>query len=135
MKSDAADYSIDDLKRDRKAAWTGVRNYQARNNLKAMGKGDLVLFYHSVVGKEIKGVAEVTREYYPDPTTQDEAWVVVDLKPVTPFNLPVTLEQIKNHPKLENISLVKQSRLSVMPITKSEFKIILTLGKTKCKGV
>ncbi len=96
-----------------------------------MKKGDRVLFYHSVVGKEIKGMARVTRESYPDPTTDDPAWVVVDLKPVKPMKVPVTLEQIKSHAKLREIALIKQSRLSVMPLTPAEFKIILELGKTR----
>ncbi len=135
VKQEPSKYSWDQFLKDKKTYWDGVRNYQARNNLKEMGKGDLVFFYHSVVGKEVKGVAQVTREYYPDPTTQDDAWVVVDLKPVTTLKETVTLEQIKNHPKLENISLIKQSRLSVMPLTKTEFKTILSMGKTKCKGL
>jgi len=108
----------------------GVRNYQARNNLQAMKKGDRVLFYHSVVGKEIKGIARVTRESYPDPTTDDDAWVVVDLKPVKPLKIPVTLEHIKSHSKLKEIALIKQSRLSVLPLTPAEYKTILGMGKT-----
>ena len=96
-----------------------------------MKKGDNLLFYHSVVGKEIVGIAEVTREAYPDPTTDDERWVVVDLKPIKPFKVPVTLEEIKTHKELSEIALIKQARLSVMPITKKEFQILLKLGKTK----
>ena len=135
VKQEPSKYSWEQFVKDQGTYWDGVRNYQARNNLQAMKKGDLVFFYHSVVGKEVKGVAKVTRESYPDPTTHEEAWVVVDLKPVTPFKEPVTLDRIKKHSKLEDISLIKQSRLSVMPLTKTEFKIILTLGKTQCKGV
>ncbi len=103
---------------------------QARNNLKAMKKGDKLLFYHSVIGKEIVGIAEVTREAYPDPTTDDHRWVVVDLIPVKGFKIPVTLEDIKAHKELSEIALIKQARLSVMPITKKEFQILLKLGKT-----
>jgi predicted RNA-binding protein with PUA-like domain len=96
-----------------------------------MKKGDQLFFYHSVIGKQIVGIAQVTRESYPDPTTDDPAWVVVDLKPIKSLRVPVTLAQIKSHPKLKEIALVKQSRLSVIPLTQSEFKIILGLGKTK----
>ena len=89
--------------------------------------------YHSVVGKEIVGIAEVTREAYPDPTTDDERWVVVDLKPIKPFKVPVTLEEIKTHKELSEIALIKQTRLSVIPITKKEFQVLLKLGKTSLK--
>ena len=98
-----------------------------------MTKGDNLLFYHSVVGKEIVGIAEGTRESYPDPTTDDERWVVVDLKPIKPFKVPVTLEQIKVHKELSEIALIKQTRLSVIPITKKEFQVLLKLGKTTLK--
>lgn len=131
VKQEPSKYSWQQFVEDRETYWDGVRNYQARNNLQAMKKGDRVLFYHSVVGKEIKGIARVTRESYPDPTTDDPAWVVVDLKPVKPMKVPVTLEQIKSHAKLREMALVKQSRLSVMPLTPAEFKIILELGKTR----
>ncbi len=131
VKQEPSKYSWEQFVDDKETYWDGVRNYQARNNLQAMKKGDQVLFYHSVVGKEIKGIARVTRESYPDPTTDDPAWVVVDLKPVKPMKVPVTLEQIKSHAKLREMALVKQSRLSVMPLTPAEFKIILELGKTR----
>ncbi|MCH6579029.1 MAG: EVE domain-containing protein [Nitrospinae bacterium] len=131
VKQEPSKYSWQQFVEDRETYWDGVRNYQARNNLQAMKKGDRVLFYHSVVGKEIKGIARVTRESYPDPTTDDPAWVVVDLKPVKPMKVPVTLEQIKSHAKLREMALIKQSRLSVMPLTPAEFKIILELGKTR----
>jgi len=131
VKQEPSKYSWEELLKDKATYWDGVRNYQARNNLQAMKKGDQVLFYHSVVGKLIMGIARVTRESYPDPTTDDPAWVVVDIKPIKSLKIPVTLEQIKAHPKLQEISLIKQSRLSVMPVTQSEFKIILGLGKTK----
>ena len=131
VKQEPSKYSWERFLKDKETYWDGVRNYQARNNLQAMKKGDQVLFYHSVVGKQIMGIARVTRESYPDPTTDDPAWVVVDLKPIKSLKVPVTLEQIKSHPKLKEISLIKQSRLSVMPVTSSEFKIILELGKTR----
>ncbi len=131
VKQEPSKYSWEEFLKDKKTYWDGVRNYQARNNLQAMKKGDQVFFYHSVVGKQIVGIAQVTRESYPDPTTDDPAWVVVDLKPIKSLKVPVTLAQIKSHPKLNEIALVKQSRLSVIPLTQSEFKIILELGKTK----
>jgi len=131
VKQEPSKYSWEQFVEDKETYWDGVRNYQARNNLQAMKKGDRVLFYHSVVGKEIKGIARVTRESYPDPTADDPAWVVVDLKPVKPMKVPVTLEQVKSHAKLREIALIKQSRLSVMPLTPAEFKIILEMGKTR----
>ena len=131
IKQEPSQYNWKQFEKDRETYWDGVRNYQARNNLKNMKKGDNLLFYHSVVGKEIVGIAEVTKEAYPDPTTDDERWVVVDLKPIKPFKVPVTLEEIKTHKELSEIALIKQARLSVMPITKKEFQILLKLGKTK----
>ena len=133
IKQEPSQYNWKQFEKDRETYWDGVRNYQARNNLKNMKKGDNLLFYHSVVGKEIVGIAEVTREAYPDPTTDDERWVVVDLKPIKPFKVPVTLEQIKVHKELSEIALIKQTRLSVIPITKKEFQILLKLGKTSLK--
>jgi predicted RNA-binding protein with PUA-like domain len=134
VKQEPSKYNWEQFVQDKGTYWDGVRNFQARNNLKAMKKGDLVLFYHSVVGKEIKGIARVSKEFYPDPTTDDPNWVVVDLKPVQAFNKPVTLEDIKGHSKLKDIALIKQSRLSVMPIKETEFKTILQLGETKQPG-
>lgn len=131
VKQEPSQYSWEQFVKEGKTYWDGVRNYQARNNLQAMKKGDRVLFYHSVVGKEVMGLARITRESYPDPTTDDPAWVVVDLKPIKPLKVPVTLEQIKSHAKLKEIALIKQSRLSVMPLTRSEFEIIMEMGKTK----
>jgi predicted RNA-binding protein with PUA-like domain len=131
VKQEPSKYSWEQFVKDKNTYWDGVRNYQARNNLKEMKKGDNLLFYHSVIGKEVVGVAEVTREAYPDPTTDDDRWVVVDLKPVTTMNKPVTLEAIKSHPELQSIALVKQSRLSVSPLTAKEFKTILGMGSTK----
>ncbi len=130
VKSEPFKYSWDQLVKDRSTYWDGVRNYTARNNLQAMKKGDHVLYYHSNEGKEVVGVAKVTRESYPDPTTDDERWVVVDLAPLKPLKEPVTLAAIKADPKLAEIALVKQSRLSVMPIDKKAFDHILKLGKT-----
>ena len=130
IKQEPSQYSWQQFEKDGSTYWDGVRNYQARNNLKAMKKGDKLLFYHSVIGKEIVGIAEVTRESYPDPTTNDERWVVVDLKPLKAFKIPVPLEIIKTHQELSDIPLIKQSRLSVMPIKKKEFQELLKLGKT-----
>lgn len=133
VKQEPSKYSWEQFVKDKETYWDGVRNYQARNNLKEMKKGDHVLFYHSVVGKEIMGIAKVTKEAYPDPTTDDDRWVVVNLKPVVSMKNTVTLEDIKSHPDLQSIALVKQSRLSVSPLTKEEFKIILEMGQTKIK--
>ena len=130
VKQEPSQYSWQQFEKDGSTYWDGVRNYQARNNLKAMKKGDKLLFYHSVIGKEIVGIAEVTRESYPDPTTNDERWVVVDLKPLKAFKVPVPLEIIKTQQELSDIPLIKQSRLSVMPIKKKEFQVLLKLGKT-----
>ena len=130
VKQEPSKYSWKQFEKDGSTYWDGVRNYQARNNLKAMNKGDLVLFYHSVIGKEIVGIAKVIRQSYPDPTTDDDRWVVVDLKPIKPFKVPVSLDEIKGHKDLTEIALIKQSRLSVMPVTKKEFQVLLKLGKT-----
>lgn len=133
VKQEPSKYSWEQFVKDKETYWDGVRNYQARNNLKEMKKGDHVLFYHSVVGKEIMGVAKVTKEAYQDPTTDDDRWVVVNLKPVVTMTNTVTLEDVKSHPDLQSIALVKQSRLSVSPLTQDEFEIILAMGKTKIK--
>ena len=130
VKQEPTQYSWQQFEKDGGTYWDGVRNYQARNNLNIMKKGDIVLFYHSVIGKEIVGIAKITCEAYPDPTTDDERWVVVDIKPIKPFKIPVTLENIKGHKELSEIALIKQSRLSVMPLSKKEFQFILKLGKT-----
>jgi predicted RNA-binding protein with PUA-like domain len=127
-KSEPFKYSWDQLVKDRSTYWDGVRNAEARNNLQAMRKGDLVLFYHSNEGKEVVGVAKVTRESYPDPTTDDERWVVVDLAPVKALKEPVTLADIKADPKLAEIPLIKRSRLSVTPMPKAAFDRILKKG-------
>jgi len=128
VKSEPFKYSWQQFLEDKGTFWDGVRNYQARNNLKAMKEGDLVLFYHSNVGKEVVGVAKVTRTAYPDPTTDDSRWVAVDLVPVESLARPVTLEQIKQDALLQDIALVRQGRLSVMPLKAAEFDRILALG-------
>jgi predicted RNA-binding protein with PUA-like domain len=113
-------------------AWTGVRNHTAKLNLMKMKKGDRAFFYHSNVGKEIVGVAEIAREHYPDPTAKPgEPWVVVDVKVAEPLPQPVTLEAIKNEPKLKDMALLKQSRLSVQPVTDAEWKIVCKMGGLK----
>jgi predicted RNA-binding protein with PUA-like domain len=129
VKSEPSKYSWDKFESDKQTFWDGVRNYQARNNLKAMKKGDLVLWYHSNQGKEIVGIAKVVKEAYQDPTTSDPNWVVVDLKPFKKLKNPVSLELIKADPKLQQIGLIKQSRLSVMPVTAAEFDHILALSE------
>lgn len=128
IKQEPSTYSWDRFVKDGGTAWTGVRNFQARNNLKAMRKGDRVLYYHSVKGKEVVGVAAVTRGAYPDPTAKAGDWVCVDLKPVKKLATSVTLEQIKKIPDLEEIPLLKHSRLSVMPLTEEEYDTILHIG-------
>jgi predicted RNA-binding protein with PUA-like domain len=128
VKSEPEAYSWADLVKDGKTSWTGVRNYQARNNLQTMKRGELVLFYHSISDKAIVGVAQVATEAYPDPTTTDARWLTVDLAPMQDFKDPVTLDQIKKDNRLENIALIKQSRLSVMPLRPEEFEAILNLG-------
>jgi len=130
VKSEPGTYSWDDFVKLGRDHWDGVRNYQARNNMKAMQEGDLVLFYHSVSEKAVVGTCKVVREYYQDPTTDDERWVVVDLVPVSPLKNKVTLKQIKADERLQNIALIKQSRLSVMPIKQEEYDIILALSES-----
>tara|TARA_B100000575_G_scaffold294607_1_gene312079 strand:- start:4011 stop:4418 length:408 start_codon:yes stop_codon:yes gene_type:complete len=124
LKSEPNAWSWDDQVRDGQTMWDGVRNYQARNNLKKMKKGDLCFFYHSVIEKSIIGIVRVVREFYLDPTDEMGKFVVVDVKAVKKLKKSVSLDQIKNHKSLNNIALVKQSRLSVMPITKKEWDII-----------
>lgn len=130
VKSEPFKYSWEQFNKDGETFWDGVRNYQARNNLKAMKKGDLVLYYHSNEGKEVVGLAKVVKEFYQDPTTEDERWVVVDLAPVETFKHPVTLETIKADPQLQDIALVRQGRLSVMPLKAEEFDRIVQLGNS-----
>jgi predicted RNA-binding protein with PUA-like domain len=126
MKSEPNVYGWDNLKADGVAPWTDVRNYQARNNMKAMKKGEQVFFYHSNIGREVVGVMEVVNEHYTDPA--DPRFVLVDMKCKKLFKTPVTLADIKADPRLQNIALIKQSRLSVMPITDEEWDIICELG-------
>ena len=129
VKSEPGTYSWDDFVKLGRDHWDGVRNYQARNNMKLMKVGDEVLFYHSVNEKKIVGIAKVVKEYYQDPTTEDDRWVVVDLEPIRKLEKPVTLAQIKSDKKFERFALIKNSRLSVMPVSKEHFEIIL--GKSK----
>jgi predicted RNA-binding protein with PUA-like domain len=129
VKSEPFKYSWDDFVKEGKSVWDGVRNYQARNNMKAMQKGDWVLFYHSNEGVEVVGLAEVSKEFYQDPTTEDTRWVVVELKPVKKLQKPVTLKTMKSDDRLSNLALIKQSRLSVTPILRAEFDIILSLAE------
>lgn len=131
VKSEPFKYSWEQFLKDGKTFWDGVRNYQARNNLKAMKKGDLVLFYHSNEGLNVVGIAEVVKESYQDPTTDDKNWVVVDLKPKKTLKNPVDLSQMKSDEILKNMALVKQSRLSVCPVTKNEFDRVLQLSEKK----
>ncbi len=129
VKQEPTAYAWETFVADGETAWTGVRNFQARNNLRAMRKGDRVLYYHSVVGKAVVGIAEVLREAYPDPTAKEGDWSCVDLRPDKALERPVTLEAIKEAPGLAEIALIRQSRLSVMPIAKAEYDAILKLGK------
>lgn len=128
VKSEPHAYSWEQFLKDKGTFWDGVRNYQARNNLKEMKVGDLVLFYHSNVGKEVVGIARVIKEFYQDPTTDDDRWVAVDLEPVESLKKPVTLAQIKADDYLQDISLVRQGRLSVMPLKAEEFDRILEMS-------
>lgn len=130
VKSEPHKYSWEKFNQDGRTFWDGVRNYQARNNLKEMKEGDLVLFYHSNEGKDVVGIAKVAKEFYQDPTTSDPNWVVVDLVPVESLKKPVTLEQIKADPRLKDIHLVRQGRLSVMSLKREEFDRILEMANS-----
>ncbi|MCS7027913.1 MAG: EVE domain-containing protein [Bacteroidia bacterium] len=129
VKSEPYKYSWAQLLADGRTFWDGVRNFQARNYLKSMKVGDKVLFYHSNEGLCIVGVAKVVKEHYPDPTDAEGKWVCVDIEPEFTLNKPVTLAQIKQEPKLSNLLLLKQARLSVMPVTQAEFEHILSMAK------
>lgn len=131
VKSEPEAYSWADFLKEGKAVWTGVRNFQARNNLRAMKTGDLVMFYHSVSDKQAVGIAKVTKEFYPDPTAEEGDWSVVDLAPHKPLKTFVSLEQIKADAILKDMALVRQSRLSVTPLTEAQFKRLLELADTK----
>ncbi len=130
VKQEPEAYSWRDFVQEGQTAWTGVRSYPARMHLRAMRKGDLVLFYHSGTGKEVVGITRVTKEAYPDPTAKEGEWSAVDLKPVKPLKVPVSLQSIMADKALKQIALVKQSRLSVMPLGREEFERLLQLGQT-----
>jgi predicted RNA-binding protein with PUA-like domain len=129
VKSEPDAFSWDQQVANGTEPWTGVRNHMAKNNLKAMRKGDLAFFYHSNVGKEIVGVVQVAREAYPDPTADAGDWVAVDMKAVAPLPVPVSLATIKATPDLADLALVRQSRLSVMPISEAHWKLLCRMGK------
>ncbi|MCS6873867.1 MAG: EVE domain-containing protein [Pyrinomonadaceae bacterium] len=126
VKQEPTEYSFDQLLEEGETDWTGVRNYQARNNLRQMKKGDKVLFYHSGAEKAVVGLAEVSKEHFPDPT--DSEWTAVKIKPIRKLKKPVTLQQIKGESTLENIALVRQPRLSVMPLAEAEFEKIIQMS-------
>lgn len=129
-KSEPVKYPWQKLKSDKRTTWDGVRNFEARNNLRAMQKGDLVLFYHSNEGKEIVGIAKVVKTAYPDVTAEGEDWSVVDLAPLKALKTPVSLDTIKADKALADMTLLRRSRLSVVPVTPAEFSRILELGQT-----
>jgi predicted RNA-binding protein with PUA-like domain len=131
VKSEPGTWSWDDQVRDGTTHWDGVRNYQASNNLKAMKKGDRCFFYHSVNEKQIVGIVEVVKECYPDPSDPKGRFGMVDVKAVKPFKRPVTLAEIKDEPRLEEMALIRQSRLSVMPVSEEQWNLILAMGETK----
>jgi predicted RNA-binding protein with PUA-like domain len=133
VKQEPETYSWDDLVNDGETDWSGVRNYQARNNLRSMKAGDRVLFYHSGKDKAVVGVAEVTKAAYADPTADDEQWVAVDLKPVKRLKSPVPLAAIRYDKRLSDLPLIRQSQLSVMPLTKDEFDTIVASGDGKTR--
>src|SRR6266478_5833762 len=131
VKQEPETYSWADFVRDGRTDWTGVRNFQARNNLRQMRVGERVLFYHSGTGKCVVGIAEVAKAAYPDPTADDPQWVAVDLKPLKALNEAVPLAAIRYHANLGNLPLIRQSQLSVMPLTKEEFETIVTMSAGK----
>lgn len=128
VKQEPSAYSWNDFVKDGKTSWTGVRNFTARNNLRAMRKGDAVLFYHSVTDKAVFGIAQVIREAYPDPTAKEGDWSAVDLAPEKPLPAPVSLDEIKRNPKLKEMALLRLSRLSVQPVTAAQFDEIVRMG-------
>jgi len=131
IKSEPDKYSWEQFEKDGQTFWDGVRNYAARNNLKAMKKGDLAFYYHSNEGMEIVGIAKVVKEYYQDPTTEEEAWVVVDFKPFKKLKKPVSLAQVKEDKRLANMDLVRLGRLSVQSVKPEEWEIVMALSGTK----
>jgi predicted RNA-binding protein with PUA-like domain len=133
VKQEPEKYSWDDFVRDGRTDWTGVRNFQARNNLKQMKVGDRLLFYHSGTGKSVVGIAEVVKAAYADPSADDPQWVAVDIKPIKALKEPVPLAAIRYNTKLENLPLIRQSQLSVMPLKKEEFDTIVAMGTGKKK--
>ena len=128
MKSEPTAYAWQDFLKDKKSDWTGVRNFQARNNMQAMKLGDQAFFYHSNEGREIVGTMKVSKLYHPDPTDGTGKFGMVEVTPVATLKKPVTLEMIKAHPKLKNMALLKQSRLSISPVTVDEWAVICKLG-------
>ena len=131
MKSEPSAYSWDQLIKDRRTNWNGVRNYQAANNLKTMQRGDRAFFYHSNEGLAVVGIVEIVKSAYPDPSDKTGHFVMVDVKPVMAMTKPVTLAAIKAEPKLKNLPLVKQSRLSVSPVSAEEWQLICKMGGVK----
>ena len=131
MKSEPGNWSWDDQVKDGVAEWDGVRNYQAAKNMKAMKLGDKAFFYHSVKEKQVVGIVEVAKEYYPDPTDASGRFGMVDVKALRPFAKPVSLADIKAEPRLQELALIRQSRLSVMPIKAAEWRLICAMGETK----
>ncbi len=131
VKSEPFVYAFDQLVADKKTSWDGIRNFEARNNLRAMKKGDLLLYYHSNEGKEIVGLAKVTKEAYADPTAEEGDWSAVGVAPAVKLAKPVTLATIKAHPFLSTMALVKKSRISVVPVTDKELEAVLKLAETK----
>ena len=129
VKQEPNEYSFADLVKDGKTDWTGVRNFQARNNLRAMKTGDKVFYYHTGAEKKVVGIAEVSKEFFPDSTATEGDWSAVEIKPVKALKKGVTLEEIKANEKLKNMALIRQGRLSVLPLTKEEFDEIVRLGK------
>lgn len=130
IKSEPFKYSWEQFEKDKQTFWDGVRNYAARNNLRAMKKGDLAFWYHSNEGMEIVGIAKVVKEHYQDPTTDDPNWVVVDFKPLKKLKKPVSLAQVKANKALANMALVRLGRLSVQPVTPDEWEIVLEMAET-----
>jgi predicted RNA-binding protein with PUA-like domain len=131
VKSEPTAYGWAQLLKDGRTEWTGIRNFEARNNLRAMGLGDQVFFYHSVEEKQVVGVTLVSRAAQPDPTAPGEDWASVELVPLKPLQVPVTLEQIRKEPQLRTFPLLTRGRLSVVPVTPAQFRRVLQLGKTR----
>ncbi len=131
VKSEPFAYSYADLEKEKRTLWDGIRNYQARNHLREMKKGELVLYYHSREGLEVVGICRVVEEAYPDPTAEKGDWSVVELEPVKPLNRPVSLKEIKATPELQDLALIRNSRLSVMPVPGEAFEKVLEMGETE----